>query len=191
MSSSRVAPAATMVGRRTAAGANMATCMDYSISLFQLLSYYKLALSTITKEGSVARKPKTPVQRKVSVWLAVKKPSVKKMEGVDILKDLCGVRHYDLDSQELSAVAQDFPKAAVEEILGKLSYSSTFIDAACRAAAEQSIKHAYWALAQYDFVYTPKRGRKVDDRAPLFLGVFDWNDSADDEQFAAWARGEE
>jgi hypothetical protein len=72
----------------------------------------------------VARTPKSPKQRKVSLWLAVKKPSTKKMQGVDILKDLCGVRHYDLDSQELSAVADDFPKATVEEILSKLSYSS-------------------------------------------------------------------
>ena len=138
----------------------------------------------------MARTPKTPKQRKVSLWLAVKKPSTKKMQGVDILKDLCGVRHYDLDSQELAAVADDFPKAPVEEILRKLSYSSTFVDAATRAAAEQSIKHAYWALAQYDFVYKPKHGGKVDERAPHFLGVFDWNDAEDDALLAAWARGE-
>lgn len=139
----------------------------------------------------MARTAKSPKQRKLSLWLAVKKPSVKKMEGVDILKDLCGVRHYDLDSQELSAVADDFPKATVEDILGKLSYSSTFRDAAVQAAAAKSITHAYWALAQYDFVYKPKAGRKADERAPLFLGVFDWNDAEDDEQFARWARGEE
>ena len=139
----------------------------------------------------MARAPKSPKQRKVSIWLAVKKPSVKKMEGVDILKDLCGVRHYDLDSQELSAVADDFPRAAVEEVLGKLSYSSTFLDAASQAAAEKSITHAYWALAQYDFVYRATPGRKVDERAPLFLGVFEWNDSEDDELLAKWARGEE
>jgi hypothetical protein len=113
------------------------------------------------------------------------------MQDVDILKDLLGVRHYDLDSQELAAVADDFPKALVTEILGKLSYSSTFLDAATQAAAEKSIKHAYWALAQYDFVYKSRPGRKVDDRAPLFLGVFDWNDAEDDELLAAWARGEE
>ena len=59
------------------------------------------------------------------------------------------------------------------------------------SAAAKSIKHAYWALAQYDFVYKPRRGRKVDERAPFFLGVFDWNDAEDDEQFAAWAHGEE
>ena len=94
------------------------------------------------------------------------------------------------DSQELVAVADDFPKASVKELIGKLSYSSTFLDAATQAAAEKSIRHAYWALAQYDFVYRPKPGCKVDERAPLFLGVFDWNDSEDDEQLAAWARGE-
>jgi hypothetical protein len=145
----------------------------------------------MTAGGAVARIPKSPKQRKVSLWLAVKKPSTKKMKGVDILKDLLGVRHYDLDSQELSAVADDFRRATVAEILGKLSYSSTFLEAATRAAAEKSIRHAYWALAQHDFVYKPRPGRKVDDRAPLFLGVFDWNDAEDDELLAAWARGEE
>ena len=139
----------------------------------------------------MARTQKSPKQRKVSLWLAVKKPSAKQMQGVDILKDLCGVRYYDLDSQGLSAVADDFPKATVEEILGRLSYSSTFLEAAAQAAAGKSITHAYWALAQYDFVYKPRPGRKVDERAPLFLGVFDWNDAEDDELLAAWARGEE
>jgi hypothetical protein len=139
----------------------------------------------------MARKPKSPKQRKVSLWLAVKKLSPRQMQGVDILNDLCGVRHYDLDSQELSAAADDFPKATVEELLGKLSYSSTFLAAATQAAAERSIKHAYWALAQYDFVYKPRPGRNIDERAPFFLGVFEWNDSEDDELLAAWARGEE
>lgn len=127
------------------------------------------------------RAPKPPKQRKLSLWLAVKKPDMKNMQGVDILKDLCGVEHYDLDSQELAAVAADFPRATVEEIVGKLSYSSTFLEAATLAAAEKSITHACWALAQYDFVYKPQPRRKVDERAPLFLGVFDWNDSQDDE----------
>lgn len=129
----------------------------------------------------MARSPKPPKQRKVSLWLGVKKPNTRKMQGVDILNDLVGVRHYDLDSQELSAVADDFPEATVAEILGKLSYASTFLEAATQAAAEKAIRHAYWALAQYDFVYEPRPGRKVDDEAPLFLGVFDWNDAEDDE----------
>ena len=139
----------------------------------------------------MARTPKSPELRKVSLWLAVKKPSMKKMQGVDILKDLCGVRYYDLDSQELSAMADEFPKARVEQILAKLSYSSTFLEAATQSAADRSIKHAYWALAQYDFVYKPRPRRKVDERAPLFLGVFDWSDAQDDELLVAWARGEE
>jgi len=111
------------------------------------------------------------------------------MEGVDILKDLCGVEYYDLDSQELAAVADDFPRATVAEIVAKLSYSSTFLEAATRAADEEGIKHAYWALAQYDFVYKPAPRRKVDGRAPLFLGVFDWNDAETDAQLAAWGIG--
>src|SRR6185436_15446302 len=76
-----------------------------------------LTRNIMTAGRAAARTPKSPEQRKVSLWLAVKKTSIKKMQGVDILKDLCGVRHYDLDSQELSAVADDFPKAAVEQVL--------------------------------------------------------------------------
>src|SRR5690349_15091023 len=126
----------------------------------------------MTAGGAVARNRMLPKPREVFLARAVKKPSTNKMHGADILKEPCGVRHYDLDFQELSAVADEFPKATVEEILRQLSYSSTFLEAATQTAAEKSIKHAYWALAQYDFVYKPRPGRKVDERAPFFLGVF-------------------
>ena len=120
-------------------------------------------------------------ERKVSLWVGVRKPNLKAMEGVDILKDLCGVKDYDLDDQEVSAVGDKFPKASVSEILKRLSYSSSFLEAALEAAREKKIKEAYWALAQYDFAYKPRKTRKSMAAAPLFLGVFDWNDSEDDE----------
>ena len=68
------------------------------------------------------------------------------MDGVDILKDLCGVHHYDLDEQEVA------------------------------------VTHAYWALAQYEFAYDPKRVRRAVAKDTLFLSVFDWNDSEDNEE---------
>ena len=64
------------------------------------------------------------------------------------------------------------------EILTTLSYSSSFVVPALEAAAKKKLKQAYWALAQYDFAYKPERAVAKD---PLFLGVFDWNDSEDDE----------
>jgi len=40
----------------------------------------------------------------------------------------------------------------------------------------------YWALAQYEFAYDPKRVRRSVAKDPLSLGVFDWNDSEDKEE---------
>ena len=106
------------------------------------------------------------------------------MEGVDILKDLCRVTYYDLDDQEVAAAGDTFPRATVAEILSKLSYSSSFLEPANRAAAKKKVNRAYWALAQYDFIYNPKRFRRAVAKDPLFLGVFDWNDSEDDSEGA-------
>jgi len=118
---------------------------------------------------------------KVSIWLGVRKPNLKAMEGVDILKDLCGVGYYDLDDQEVAAAGDNFPRATVAEILSRLSYSSSFLGPANQAAAKQKMTRAYWALAQYDFAYNPGRVRRAVAKDPLFLGVFDWNDSEDEE----------
>jgi hypothetical protein len=118
---------------------------------------------------------------KVSLWVGVRKPNVKAMEGVDILKDLCGADYYDLDDQEVAATGDAFPKAPIADILSRLSYASSFLEAASQAAAKRKLRQAYWALAQYDFAYDPGRvsGEVADD--PLFLGAFDWNDSEDPE----------
>jgi hypothetical protein len=118
---------------------------------------------------------------KVSLWISVRKPDMKAMEGVDLLKDLCGVDDYDLDDQEVSAVNDRFPKADVDDILGRLSYSSSFLKAALEAAATKKIGKVYWALAQYDFAYRREKARSQVADDPLFLGVFDWDDSEDDE----------
>ena len=37
-------------------------------------------------------------KRKVSIWLGLRKPDMTKVKTVDVLKDLCGVRYYDLDA---------------------------------------------------------------------------------------------
>jgi hypothetical protein len=103
------------------------------------------------------------------------------MEDVDLLKDLCGVDGYDLDDQEVSAVDDTFPKASVDEILRAFSYSSSFLKAALQAAAMKKVTTVYWALAQYDFAYKPEKARPPVADDPLFLGVFDWNDSEDEE----------
>jgi len=130
---------------------------------------------------TLARTPSFRKKGKVSVWLGVRKPDVKALEGVDILKDLCGVESYDLDEQEVAAAGDTFPKATVAEILCRLSYSSSFLGPANQAAATKKVKQAYWALAQYNFAYNPERAIGVVAEDPLFLGVFDWNDSEDED----------
>ena len=129
----------------------------------------------------LARTPSFEKKGKVSIWLGVRKPNMKAMEGVDILKHLCGVAYYDVDEQEVAAAGNTFPKATVTDILSRLSYSSSFLGPATEAAAKKKVKQAYWALAQYDFAYNPERVRRAVAKDPLFLGVFDWNDSEDDE----------
>jgi hypothetical protein len=130
----------------------------------------------------LATSPSFRKKGKVSLWVGVCKPNLKAMKGVDILKDLCGVGYYDLDDQEISAVNDRFPPAPLAEILGRLSYSSSFIDAALQVAEEKKIHQAYWALAQFDFAYDRRRVRVDVAAAPMFLGVFDWNDSEDEQE---------
>jgi hypothetical protein len=92
---------------------------------------------------------------------------------------------------QVTQAAQSFPLARGEEAQRKEDARRGYPERSVRGTTlRPSIKHAYWALAQYDFVYKRQPGRKADERAPLFLGVFDWNDSEDDELLAAWARGE-
>src|ERR1043166_1862882 len=133
------------------------------------------------------------------------------MHGVDILKDLCGVRHYDHRLSTRTGRWRSMTSCtSVNPVARPMSVRRSFwgcsigmirrmTNCSRRGYPERSvrgttlrpsIKHAYWALAQYDFVYKRQPGRKADERAPLFLGVFDWNDSEDDELLAAWARGE-
>lgn len=129
----------------------------------------------------MAKKKAKVRKQKLSLWVCVSKPNLKAMEGIDILRDLCGVDDYDLDSQELSAITDRFPKAKIEELIDQLSYSSTFRDAAIQAAHDKGIKNAYWVLAQFDFVFKSKaKELKTPITAPEFLGVFEWDDSEDD-----------
>jgi hypothetical protein len=114
---------------------------------------------------------------KVSVWLGVRKPNLQKMEGVDILKDLCGVSYYDLDDQEVAGVDDSFPLAPLERLFSRMSYASSFLDAVIEAAGKKGIISAYWALAQFDFAYNPKKAAGRVARDPMFLGIFDWNDA--------------
>lgn len=102
------------------------------------------------------------------------------MKEVDILKDWCGVSNYDLDDQEVAAINEKYRQAPVRNLLKTLSYSSSFIAEATKAAAASKIRRAFWALARYDFAYDPARVRAAVAADPVFLGVFEWNDDEAD-----------
>lgn len=110
----------------------------------------------------------------VSVWLGMSKPEPD--ESVDILRDLCGVQHYDLDFQDVVAVG-DFEKAPVEDLLRLLSYSSSYLFAAIRQAKKLKITSACWAMSQGNYAYDPTRVFVPVADDPVFLGCFAWSDA--------------
>ncbi len=112
----------------------------------------------------------------VSVWVGQSLDD----PDADVLQTFCGVGYYDLDRQEMSA-GDEWPLLPVRELIGLLSDSASFIDAAMQAAQVLGISHARWALAQYEFKYDPAMAIRDVADDPRFLGAFSWN-SAGAEQ---------
>jgi hypothetical protein len=107
----------------------------------------------------------------VSIWLGLAKP--KRDDKRDILRDLCGVQAYDVDFQEVVAIGE-FEEAPVEDILRQLSYSTSFLADAVRAAGTKGIRSAFWAVAQFDYGYDPARVYVPIANDPVFIGCFPW-----------------
>jgi hypothetical protein len=118
----------------------------------------------------------------VSVWLGRTKPE--RDDGVDILRDLCGVESYDLDFQDIVAVGE-FEEALVADILRQLSYSSSFLAGAVQAAETRGIRRAFWAIGQYNYAYDPARVYVPIATDPVFIGNFPWSDAEDAQPFPA------
>lgn len=112
----------------------------------------------------------------VSVWLGRTKP--KRGSKKDILRDLCGVESYDLDAQDVVAVGE-FEEAPVADVLRLLSYSSSFLADAARAADARGVRMAFWAVAQYDYAYDPALVYVPIAADPVFIGRFPWSDAED------------
>ncbi len=109
----------------------------------------------------------------VSVWLGLVKPEPN--DDVDILRDRCGVESYDLDLQDV-IIVREFEEAPIADILGQLSYSESFLDAAVRAAEVKEITKARWVMGQYDFAYDPVRVYVPVAADPVYIGNFLWSD---------------
>ena len=114
----------------------------------------------------MARTPFFEKKGKVSLWLGVRKPKGKVMEGVDIPKTSAGCTTTTSTSRKWRLSEIPFPGPTVAEILRRLSYCSSFLEPANHAAAEKRVTHAYWALAQYEFAYDPKRVRRAVAKDP-------------------------
>jgi hypothetical protein len=84
-------------------------------------------------------------------------------------QDLCGVGYYSLDSNEVNVLDAASP---LEAMFGPMSYSESFLPAVLKAATKRGITTCWWAVAQYDFKYDPKRVKRAIAPQPVFLGVF-------------------
>jgi hypothetical protein len=116
----------------------------------------------------------------VSLWAGVAKPDLKILRGVDILKEMCGVDHYDLDFQDIAHSSRGFRTAKpFDEVVGKISYAGSFLPAASRAAASRGIDRVYWVVAQFDFAYHPERVQCEVWPDPVFVGMFAWSDAGE------------
>jgi hypothetical protein len=109
---------------------------------------------------------------RVSVWVGFDRHP----PDVDLLRDLCGVPRYDLDSQEVVVDDRQWRRQPIEALLGQLSYSDSFRSDALAAAGAREITEALYVVAQYDYVYNPKRVRRAVAPDPMFLGCFRWTD---------------
>lgn len=109
---------------------------------------------------------------RVSVWIGFNKGN----PDVDVLKELCGVDHYDPDFQEIIVDDEAWKAQSVKSLLGQLSYSSSFLTDALSAAKKKRITKALFVLAQYRFAYDPAKLKKRIAADPIFLGCFTWSD---------------
>ncbi len=110
----------------------------------------------------------------VSLWL-FREPEDPADVGKDVLKDFCGVDYYDLDFQE--GVYEEAP-TGVRSLIGRLSYSASFLDGAVAEAEWLGVSKAYGVIAQFDFAYDPAKVNRPIARDPVFLGCFPWHESS-------------
>lgn len=112
----------------------------------------------------------------VSLWAGLSDQSTR-VDGIDVLQDLCGVGYYNIDNQESNC--HEFQIVFLSELLEELSYSKSFRDEAVDVAADKGARMARWVVAQFDFAYDPKRVKREIAEDPIFLGVFPYTRNDD------------
>jgi|GEM_PF-3208012 len=114
----------------------------------------------------------------VSIWVGYKKISPE----IDILKELCGVTSYDLDSQEVIVDEEKWKQQPAAALLAELSYAYSFLSSALIELKNRKIGKALYVIAQYDFdfaEYCRTKRKSKNNQEPVYLGTFEWNDSED------------
>jgi len=127
--------------------------------------------SAVKQRPKAKKPPKAKRLRKLSVWLG----NVRHDPEVNLLRDLCGVDHYDLDSQEINVDEKGWQQQPLATLLGPISYSESFVDAVVAAATEKGFAEALYVIVQYDFTYDPKKVKRKIASDPISLGVFDYD----------------
>jgi hypothetical protein len=108
----------------------------------------------------------------VSVWV-FREPLDPANSETDVLKEFCGVDYYDIDFQEGAMFDEMLP---LSSLLRDVSYSSSFLDEAIRAAESRGVKGGYGIVTQLDFAYDPSKVTKPVAKDPVFLGCFKWHE---------------
>lgn len=111
----------------------------------------------------------------VSLWFS-DTPADEFEPGTDSLQDLAGVGYYDPDDQEV-IVADGSQPVPIADLLRQLSWSDSFAETATRAAQRSGHHSALWVLAQYDFIYDPRRVKRPVSPALRYLGVLPYASS--------------
>jgi hypothetical protein len=113
--------------------------------------------------------PETDQPGFVSIWIGRHRHGPE----VEILRDLCGVEHYDTDFQEC-VIGKNWSEESLASLIDSLSYSASFKDQAIEAARKKGISNALWLIAQYDLAVAPEtEGHHRND--VTFLGTFAWS----------------
>jgi hypothetical protein len=84
-----------------------------------------------------------------------------------------GFGYYDLDDTE--SYSSDGRAAPMRDLLKYLSYSSSFIEQAEKAAKRKSLEKTQWVFLIYDFDYQPKVTKVSESKYMRFLGSFEFD----------------
>jgi len=100
----------------------------------------------------------------VSIWLFF----TPGMPTCNVLDEVFGIDNYDIAIQDFVG-DEDWRTVPIRELLSRLSFSVSFIDAVAREADRRGISEARAALAQYDFKYEPAEAVRPTLDDPVFL----------------------